>query len=164
MKLAADSHQKLEEFFREYYQDKNFHLPKIYFYGGSFTRFFTHFIKVHGITFGCRIFILPALISVNDENKPKLSEKLAAHEITHSLQYQKHGFIGFFYNYLTSYLKNLRNKKKWDLDSRQEAYLEIPFEVEARDAADKFVEWNCKNRQSKIENFDLKTNEIADKI
>jgi hypothetical protein len=153
MKLAADSHQKLEEFFRDYFQDEDFRLPPIYFYGGRFTRFFTYFIKVHGITFGCRIFIMPALISVNPESEPRLSEKLAAHEITHSLQYRKHGFFGFFYNYLRSFIKNLRKKKRWDLDSRQEAYLEIPFEIEARDAADKFVEWNTQKRRSKAGNI-----------
>lgn len=152
MKLAAASHQKLEEFFREYFQDENFRLPPIYFYGGGFTRFFTYFIKVHGITFGCRIFIMPALISANHKSEPRLSEKLAAHEITHSLQYRKHGFFGFFYNYLRSFIRNLRTKKKWDLDSRQEAYLEIPFEIEARDAAEKFVEWNTRKRLLKAEN------------
>ncbi len=152
MKLAADSHQRLEEFFREYFQDEDFRLPLIYFYGGRFTRFFTRIIKVHGITFGCRIFIMPALISVNQISEPRLSENLAAHEITHSLQYKTHGFIGFFYNYLGSYLRNLRKQEKWDLPARQAAYLEIPFEVEARDAAEKFVEWNDHKRRLKSEN------------
>ena len=151
MKLAAASHQKLEEFFREYFQDENFRLPPIYFYGGRFTKAFTHLIKVHGITLGCRIFILPALISVNTARQPRLSENLAAHEITHSLQFKKHGFIGFFYNYLASFWKNLRKKKKWDLHARQEAYLEIPFEIEARDAAEKFVEWNDRRRRLRAE-------------
>ncbi len=146
MKLAADSHEVLEEFFREYFKDENFHLPPIYFYGGRFTRIFTNLIKVYGITIGSRIFIMPHLISVNSKNKPRLSESLAAHEITHSLQYKKHGFIGFFYNYLGSYLRNLRKKEKWDLPARQAAYLEIPFEIEARDAAEKFVQWNSERR------------------
>ncbi len=147
MKLANDSHKSLEEFFKEYYQDEKFALPKIYFYGGGFTRFFTYFIKVHGITFGRRIFILPALISVNNLDEPRLSEQLAAHEITHVIQYQKHGFYGFFFNYLKCYVNNLRGKKKWDLNSRQEAYFDIPFEIEARDAAMKFAEWNREKRR-----------------
>ncbi len=146
MKLAADSHQRLEEFFREYFKDENFRLPPIYFYGGRFTRIFTNIIKVYGITFGSRIFIMPHLISINTANQPRLSESLAAHEITHTLQFKKYGFIGFFYNYLGSYLKNLRKKEKWDLPARQEAYLEIPFEIEARDAAEKFVKWNRERR------------------
>lgn len=158
MNLAKDSHQRLEEFFREYFQDENLILPKIYFYGGNFTRFFTYFIKVHGITLGRRIFILPKLISINHAAEPRLSEKLAAHEITHTLQYQKYGFFGFFYNYFKSFLSNLRNKKKWDLMSRQEAYRDIPFEIQAREVADKFVEWNCNKRRLEAE----KSHKIAD--
>lgn len=152
MNLAKGSHQRLEEFFREYFQDEDFVLPKIHFYGGTFTRFFTYFIKVHGITFGRRIFILPELISVNHAAEPRLSEKLAAHEITHTLQYRKHGIFGFFYRYLSSFIENLRKKKKWDLISRQEAYWEIPFEVQAREVAEKFVEWNCEKRRLETEN------------
>lgn len=153
MKLAPDSHQKLEKFFRAYFQDETFYLPTIHIYCGRFTHIFTRIVKVHGITFGCRIFILPDLVSVNFAEEPRLSEKLAAHEITHSLQYQKHGFTGFFYNYLKSFIKNLRGKKKWDLNSRQEAYLEIPFEIEAREVADKFVEWNSEQRKLKSVNL-----------
>ncbi|MEZ5425659.1 MAG: hypothetical protein R2747_05295 [Pyrinomonadaceae bacterium] len=102
---------------------------------------FINLIKVHGITFGRRIYIWPELIFVDEEKRHRISKKLASHEVTHVLQYKKHGFPGFFYNYLKNYWGNLRNKKKWDLDSRHEAYCEIPFEVEARDAADKFCEW-----------------------
>jgi hypothetical protein len=36
----------------------------------------------------------------------------------------------------------LRKKKDWNASSRHEAYLEIPFEKEAREIAAKFVEWN----------------------
>jgi hypothetical protein len=163
MKLATDSHKRLEEFFREYLMDETFVLPKIYFYGGSFTRFFTYFVKVHGITFGRRIFILPALISINNSDEPRLSEQLAAHEITHVIQYQKHGFIGFFYNYLKCYINNLRCKKRWDLNSRQAAYFEIPFEIQARDAAMKFAEWNGEKRRLDSAEKILKENESADK-
>lgn len=142
MKLAESSHKKLEEFFKEHLQDQEFQLPVIYFYAGRFTKMFTWIIKVHGITFGRRIYIRPALISVNTANNLKLSENLAAHEIAHVLQYKKHGFIGFFYIYLKSFWGNLWEKRKWDLFSRQEAYLEIPFEVEARSIASSFEIWN----------------------
>jgi hypothetical protein len=148
MKLAADSHQRLQEFFREHFSDESFSLPTINIYCGKFTHYFTNMIGVHGITFGCRIFILPDLIAQNHRNESRLSENLAAHEIMHSLQYQKHGFFGFFYRYLGSYWKNLRRKRKWDLESRQLSYLEIPFEVEAREVAEKFVQWNGKRRKS----------------
>src|SRR5262245_31241729 len=53
---------------------------------------------------------------------------LLAHEITHCLQYRKHGTWSFRRLYLAAYFKNrLRGM------SRREAYLNIPFEVEARE-------------------------------
>lgn len=142
MKLAKTSHQKLEMFFREYLNDEEFQLPIIQFYVGKPTNFFTAFISVHGITFGRRIFIAPNLLSLNQNNLLKLPEELVAHEITHSVQYEREGFFKFFYKYLTGFWRNLKKKKKWDVESRQDAYLEIPFEIEARAVAAKFVEWN----------------------
>ena len=141
MKLAESSRRQLEAFFREYLRDEDYRLPVIYFYAGRFTRILTDLIGVHGITFGRRIFIKPQIVSLNQNNLPRLPEDLAAHEIAHVLQYQRVGFIGFFYQYLSDYWKNLRKKKKWDGDSRHQAYLDIPFEIEARRVATKFVEW-----------------------
>ncbi len=143
MKLAKSSHQKLETFFREYLNDENFRLPVIYFYVGKFTRIFTAIVKVHGITFGRRIYIMPGFVSLNRLNKLKLPEGLVAHEVTHTLQYKREGFVKFFYKYLTSFWRNLRKRKSWDIISRQEAYLEIPFEIEACEVAEKFVEWSA---------------------
>jgi hypothetical protein len=142
MKLAEDSQQKLQTFFREILSDENFRLPQINFYAGKFTRMFTLILQVHGITLGRHIFIKPNLITKDFENRRKLSLELVAHEIVHVLQYKKEGFIKFFYKYLTSYWRNLQTKKNWNADSRQEAYREIPFEREAREIAAKFVEWN----------------------
>lgn len=142
MKLAATSHQKLEAFFREYLNDESFRLPAIYFYAGKFTKLFTTLISVHGITFGRRIFITPKFLSLNQSNFLKLPEELVAHEITHTLQYRREGFVGFFYKYLTSFRRNLQKKERWNVESRHEAYLDIPFEIEARATAAKFVEWN----------------------
>ncbi len=143
MKLAKSSHQKLEAFFREYLNDESFRLPVIHFYIGKFTRIFTAIVKVHGITFGRRIYIMPSFVMLNSANKLKLPEGLAAHEVTHTLQYKREGFFKFFYKYLTSFWRNLRKRKSWDIISRQEAYLEIPFEIEAREVAEKFIEWSA---------------------
>lgn len=142
MKLAETSHRKLESFFREYLNEENFRLPVIHFYIGKPTNFLTALISVHGITFGRRIFIAPKFLSLNQNKLLKLPEELVVHEITHALQYKREGFVRFFYKYLTSFWRNLKKKEKWDGDSRQEAYLDIPFEIEARAAAAKFVKWN----------------------
>ena len=147
MKLARSSHQRLETFFREYLNDAAFQLPVIYFYVGRFAGILTRLISVHGITFGSRIFIKPALLSLNQNNLSKLPEDLIAHEIAHVLQYRQEGFINFFYKYLTSFWRNLRKKKNWDAYSRHESYLEIPFEIEARAVAAEFIEWNRKRSE-----------------
>ena len=147
MKLAKSSHQKLEMFFREYLKDESFQLPVMHFYVGKFTRIFTAIVKVHGITFGRRIYIMPTFVSLNRANNLKLPENLVAHEIAHTLQYKREGFLRFFYKYLKSFLGNLKNKKSWDIISRQEAYLDIHFEIEAREVADNFVEWSRKESE-----------------
>jgi hypothetical protein len=52
---------------------------------------------------------------------------LVAHEITHCRQYQQHGAWRFRAKYLAAYCHNRRRGMSHD-----RAYLEIPFEVEAR--------------------------------
>lgn len=146
MKLAGNSHDKLQRFFREFLADENFSLPTVNFYAGNFSRIFTRILRVHGITFGKHIFIAPNLLARDSEKQRKLSLELAAHEIVHVLQYQKEGFGGFFHKYLTAYWRNLRGKKSWNSDFRHEAYREIPFEAEAREIAAAFVEWNRRQK------------------
>ena len=144
MKLSESSRQKLELFFREHLNDRHFKLPKINFHAGKLSHFLTSTIKVDGIAFGKHIFIPPRLIERNSKNKLRINEELAAHEIAHALQYKREGFFGFLYKYLGSYRKNLRKKKKRDSIAKFEAYFEIPFEVEARETAEKFRVWNRK--------------------
>lgn len=148
MKLAATSHQRLEAFFREYLNDDKFRLPVIYLHVGKFANFFTKLISVHGITFGKRIFITPMLLSFNSNNLLKLPEDLIAHEITHTIQYEREGFFGFFYKYLLNYWRYLRKQEKWNAAARRAAYLNIPFEAEARAVAERFVEWNKSKTRS----------------
>lgn len=146
MKLSAASHRKLESFFRTYFRNDDFNLPEIYFYAGKLTRILTRLINVHGITFGRRIFIEPRLISFNLKNQPRLSNDLAAHEIAHTLQYRREGFSNFLYKYFSEYRKNLRKFKKPDAEARHQAYLNISFEIEAREIAHKFVEWKLNEK------------------
>lgn len=146
MKLAADSQLKFEAFFRELYDDDSFRLPPIYFYAGNFSRFLTKILKIYGITIGSRIFIKPDFISAADDSRIIVHVELAAHEIAHVLQYEREGFVRFFYKYFRSFRQNLKNKS-WNTVSRQEAYLEIPFEIQARETAARFVEWNKRKRK-----------------
>lgn len=142
MKLAESSARKIETFFREYLDDESFVLPQIHFYTGKFSKFITRRMKIHGITIGKRIFILPDLVSLNSNEKLRLPESLVAHEIAHVLQYKREGFIRFLYKYVRDYRKNLRKEPIWDAETKHRAYLDIPFEVEAREVAEKFCRWN----------------------
>lgn len=142
MKLAESSHQKIEAFFREYLDDKSFKLPQSYFYIGKFSRMFTAILGVHGITFGRQIFILPSLVSLNENQSFKLPENLVVHEMTHVLQYQRDGFLKFIYSYLKSYCNNLKSEKKWNANTRRQAYLAIPYEIEARQMASEYAKWS----------------------
>lgn len=142
MNLSESSVQKLENFFREYLADESFALPKIHFYTGRVSAIFTRLIKVHGITVGRHIFILPALLKPNSSNLPKLPENLVAHEIAHVLQYRRDGFFVFLYRYTRDYYRNLSREKVKDEDARARAYLNIPYEIEAREIAAEFCRRN----------------------
>lgn len=148
MKLGEKSHKKIEEFFREYLADDDFRLPDVEFYGGQFTHFLTKFLKIEGITIGRRVYICPANLNYSESGKLRLDEELAVHEIAHVLQYRREGFFRFLWLYQKSYYDNLRKKGKRDLYAKAEAYLEIPFEIEARQTASKFADWS-KNRKIK---------------
>jgi hypothetical protein len=150
MKLSENSQRKIERFFREFLQDENFRLPAIYFYAGKITGIFTLISGSNGITFGKRIFIMPQLVTLTANNQKKLPEDLVVHEITHVIQYQSRGFVKFLYVYLRDYWTNLKKQQRWDANSRRQAYLSIPFEIEAREAANKFLEWNENRIEKKL--------------
>jgi hypothetical protein len=145
MKLSRNSHHKLEIFFRDFLLDESFTLPLVYFHTGKISKIFTLFLNINGITIGRRVFILPKLVSLNRKNQKKLPEDLIVHEIMHVIQYKNAGFLKFFYKYLRDYWRNLRKNGKWDSASRRQAYLDIPFEIEARRAAQKYLEWREEN-------------------
>ena len=145
MKLSEKSHRKIESFFRDFLDNDDFILPEVEFYGGKFTQFLTTKLNIEGITIGKRIFIFPAQFWRSKSKLLRLSEELVVHEIAHVLQYRREGFVKFLYKYLGDYWRNLRRLKKWDGFSRHLAYLEIPFEAEAREITRKYLKWTLKD-------------------
>lgn len=141
MKLSENSHRRLEEFFRVFLKNERFELPKIEFYAGKFAAQLTHIIGVHGITLGRSVIILPSLVSLNRKNQKKLPEDLIVHEIMHVIQYRNLGHARFLYQYLKFYWTNLRQTGEWNFAARRRAYLDIPFEIEARAAAEEYLRW-----------------------
>ncbi len=75
------------------------------------------FRDVVAITIGRRIWISPRVRDV---------EPLVRHELVHVRQMAEHGLLQFLWKYAASYLRNRRGGM-----TPQEAYLAIPFEVEA---------------------------------
>lgn len=146
MQLSENSHRRLEEFFRFYFGDDKFKLPTVHFYTGKFTALLTRAISVNGITFGEKVLIMPALVSFNRENQKKLPDDLIVHEIMHVIQYANLGWAKFLYRYLKYYWINLRKTGEWNFAARRRAYLGIPFEVEAREAADEYLKWKEKRK------------------
>lgn len=148
MRLSENSHRRLEEFFRFYLKNERFELPQIQFYTGKFAARLTETISVHGITLGRNVLILPALITLNRKNQKKIPEDLLVHEVMHVIQYREKGFARFLYQYLKSYWSNLRKIGEYDFAARRRAYLNIPFEIEAREAAEEYLKW--KEEQKRI--------------
>lgn len=63
------------------------------------------------------------------KSKEDVPEWLRRHELVHIKQYAKYGVVGFLSIYSYHYLKGrINGKSHWG------AYLDIPFEVEARKA------------------------------
>ncbi len=137
----------MEEFFRFYLKNERFKLPKIQFYTGKFAARLTKTISVHGITLGRNVLILPTLITYNRKNQKKLPEDLLVHEIMHVIQYREKGFARFLCQYSKSYWDNLRKIGEWDFSARRRAYLNIPFEIEAREAAEEYLKWKEKQKR-----------------
>lgn len=148
MRLSENSHCRLQEFFRFYLKNERFELPKIQFHTGKIAARLTQTISVHGITLGSNVLILPALVTFNRENQKKLPEDLLVHEIMHVIQYREKGFARFLYQYSKSYWNNLRKIGEYDFAARRRAYLDIPFEIEAREAATEYLKW--KEAQKRI--------------
>lgn len=147
MFLAKDSHRRFEEFYREFFQDENFRIPPIEIYARRGAGLLTGLFKINGITFGRRILISPKLTTRSKDLRLCAPKDLIAHELAHVLQYQKLGFVRFFYTYLKAYFQALQKKEKWDAAARAEAYLEIPHEVEARQLAADFLKWAEKDKK-----------------
>jgi len=141
MRLSRETNQKLELFFRKYFNDENLKLPKIQVYAGRTAGLITKFLGIHGITLGRHIIIKPSQTEYDKKKRLTISKNLLSHEVAHVVQYQKLGFFGFLYKYLKDYFLLLRARRKWNTFARMEAYWEIPHEVEARDAAASFIEW-----------------------
>lgn len=147
MRLSPKTHQQFETFFRQYFDDENLKLPQVEIYTRQGAKLVTKIVKVDGITIGRHIFIDSKLAKYDEKKRLCISKNLLSHEIAHVIQYQQSGFFGFLYKYIKDYFVILKGKKTRNAHARLESYWEIPHEIEARDAAKKFVEWVGKGKR-----------------
>ncbi|MBD0371499.1 MAG: DUF4157 domain-containing protein [Pyrinomonadaceae bacterium] len=141
MKLARESHRRLEKFFREYFNDPQLKLPPIFLHRGRLARLVTKRLRIGAITVGRHIFIAPERVVEADGN---LSTKgwLIAHEATHVLQYEYAGYIRFFLRYFYNYWVALRGSEAWDGEARMKAYLAIEAERIAHEVERAYQAWS----------------------
>ncbi|MBC7796383.1 MAG: DUF4157 domain-containing protein [Pyrinomonadaceae bacterium] len=146
MKLSTTSHKKIENFFREHFKDDEINLPNFHIHCGKWARRFTKLLKIHGITLGNHVIISPDFVRRDERGKLVGDFSLIVHEATHVLQYKNEGFFGFLWNYLKAWFAHLKQQKKRDIVSRQNAYYAIPHEEEARAAAANYTNWREENK------------------
>ncbi len=134
MRLSAESHARVEQFFREYLNEPGLRLPPIDFQGGAAARVLTGFAGMGAITFGRRVFVRPGLFGSDGRGRATLPGWLVVHEAAHVLQYERRGLAPFLRDYLRGYWRALREGGRWDGRGRMAAYLAIAEEREASSA------------------------------
>jgi hypothetical protein len=136
MRLSAESHREVEEFFRAHAGRPGLVLPPVYVYAGGFAGLLTIAAGgVDAITFGRRVFVSPALVGRDSSGRAVVPVRLLVHEAAHVLQYEERGFARFLVGYLRGYFRGLwEGGKGCGAAARNAAYLAIPEEREAREA------------------------------
>src|SRR5919205_3862614 len=104
MRLSAESHREVEEFFRRHTGRPGLVLPPVYVHAGALARMLTQPAKVSAITFGRRVFVRPSMLRIDSSGRASAPAWLLVHEAAHVLQYEERGFVRFLARYLRSYL------------------------------------------------------------
>jgi Domain of unknown function (DUF4157) len=141
MRLSAETHRRVEEFFRRHTNDPGLVLPPIEIHAGRFANLLTTLNGISGITFGRHVFVRPGLVGRDALGRPTLGARLLVHEAAHVLQYERTGYLMFFHTYLRGYWVGLRAGVGWDRAARNAAYLAIAQEREAREAERAYAEF-----------------------
>ena len=139
MRLSAESHARVEQFFREHLNEAGLTLPPVTFHGGLSGRLFALFVGMNAITLGRHVVVNPALFGRDEAGRATLPGWLVVHEVAHVLQYEGRGFARFLRDYLRGYWRALCEGGRWDWRGRTAAYMAIAEEREARSAEDAYA-------------------------
>lgn len=80
------------------------------------------------------------LVFLRGDRVEHRATSLLAHELVHVRQFAEHGPIRFLARYVGDYLRNLRTCR-----NHRQAYLDIPFEIEAREEAARWAQRSGSN-------------------
>lgn len=141
MLLAPESHRRIGIFFRHHLCDESLELPRVKFYAGRFAGSLTKTFRISAITLGKRVFVAPALLWRNVDDRLVLPSEIAVHELMHVLQYERTGVVRFLFFYLRDYARALGREAGDAWERHRAAYLAISFEVEARAAEEGYAAW-----------------------
>jgi hypothetical protein len=142
MRLAAESHQRIEAFLREHLKSERLRLPPVHIYCGRWSRWLTRTFHILAITIGRRVFVDPKVVGRDERGRPRVPAGLIAHEATHVVQYDRAGFVGFLLSYFWEYWRALREQEQgWGKAARHAAYFAIKQEREAYQAESAFGAW-----------------------
>ena len=146
MRLSKNTRRLYADFFEGMGLCIEKDFPTVHIYSRFGARIVTGILLVDGITLGRAIFVHPRFVRRSSTGRLVISKQLLAHEIVHVLQYANEGTAVFLSNYISSFWRQFRGRKKWSAKSWYEAYLAIPHEIEAREFAARFKPW-LKNRE-----------------
>jgi hypothetical protein len=141
MRLAEESHARLEQFFRWYVRDEKLQLPTMFIHAGFCSRHLTRLLRIAAITIGRHIFVSPVYLERDGRGRLTIRGALLAHEAAHVRQFQKERLIPFLYNYLREYVTFLYGAGKFNVAARHAAYEQITREREAREVEAAYLEW-----------------------
>jgi hypothetical protein len=139
MRLSAETHREVEEFFRRHTGEAGLRLPPVEIHAGWVANLITRANNISGITFGRHVFVRSSLVARDGEGRARIGGRLLVHEAAHVLQYERRGLLRFLRAYLAGYWRALREGGRWDKAARTAAYLAIAEECEARAAEQAYV-------------------------
>jgi hypothetical protein len=141
MRLAEESHARLEQFFRSHGRDEKLRLPSMFIHAGFLSHHLTRVSRSAAFTIGRHIFVSQVYLERDERGQLTMRGGLLAHEAAHVRQFQREGFLPFLYNYLREYLTFLFRSGKLDATARRVAYEQITREQEAREVEAAYLEW-----------------------
>lgn len=147
MRFTSESHKRLQQFFRQHRGEADLILPVIEWDVSAAARLVVRTSGVTAMTLGTRVLFEPKALREDADGRFWIRSRLAAHEATHVLQYQRMGWGGFLWNYLGDYAGQMQQAAKWNAAAHFRSYQAIRAEREAQAAEDAYTNWSGRGEE-----------------